>query len=114
MFVKGENRCSILLQQISHFQGLSQRERGGRGRGREGRRGGGRKEGREGERERGREGGVCVHAHDTMIHQCTGVMQYFLPQILNKLSRYLRYIYICINKHGKALFSISAHPPSAF
>ena len=34
--------------------------------------------------------------------------------ILNKLSQYLRYIYICINKHGKALSSISAHPPSTY
>ena len=41
------------------------------------------------------------------IHWCTGTSRYFLPRyeycILNKLSRYLRYIYICINKHGKAL-----------
>ena len=52
------------------------------------------------------------------IHRCTGTSRYFLPRyeyrILNKLSRYLRYIYICINKHGKALSSISAHPPSAY
>ena len=27
---------------------------------------------------------------------------------------YLQYVYICINKHGKALSSISARPPSAF
>ena len=32
-------------------------------------------------------------------------------RILNKLLRYLRYIYICINKHGKAMSSIS---PSTF
>ena len=48
------------------------------------------------------------------IHRCTGTSRYFLPRyeyhILNKLSRYLRYIYICINKHGKALSAISAHP----
>ena len=53
-----------------------------------------------------------------MIHRCTCTSRYFLPRyeyrILNKLSWYLRYIYICINKHGKALSSISVHPPSAF
>ena len=52
------------------------------------------------------------------IHRCIGASWYFLPRyeycILNKLSRYLRYIHICINKHGKALSSISAHPPSTF
>ena len=52
------------------------------------------------------------------IHRCTGTSRYLLPRyeyrILNKLSRYLRYIYICINKHGKALSSISAHPPSTY
>ena len=52
-----------------------------------------------------------------MIHWYTSTSRYFLPRyeycILNKLLRYLRYIYICINKHGKALSSISAHPPSA-
>ena len=41
------------------------------------------------------------------IHWCTGTSRYFLPwyeyRILNKLLRYLWYIYICINKHGKAL-----------
>ena len=51
-----------------------------------------------------------------MIQQYIGASQYFLSRyeycILNKLLRYLRYIYICINKHGKTLSSISAHPPS--
>ena len=59
-----------------------------------------------------------LHVRPATIHRCTCTSQYFLPwykyRILNKLSRYLRYIYICINKHGKALSSISAHPPSAF
>ena len=35
------------------------------------------------------------------IHRCTGTYHIF-----NKLSRYLRYIYIYINKHGKALSSL--------
>ena len=61
---------------------------------------------------------TCTCTRPATIHQCTGTSRYFLPRyeyrILNKLSRYLRYIYICINKHGEALSSISAHPPSAF
>ena len=52
------------------------------------------------------------------IHRCTGTSWYFLSRykyrISNKLSQYLWYIYICINKHGKALSSISAHPLLAF
>ena len=59
-----------------------------------------------------------IFGRPAMIHRCTGPMRYFLPRyeyrILNKPSRYLRYIHICINKHGKALSSISAHPPSTF
>ena len=53
------------------------------------------------------------------LQQYTGVPVHhdiFLPWyeycILNKVSQYLRYIHICINKHEKALSSISAHPPS--
>ena len=54
-----------------------------------------------------------VGTRPATIHRCTGTSRYFLPRyeyrILNKLSRYLWYIYICINKHGEALSSISAH-----
>ena len=45
------------------------------------------------------------------IHQCTGTSQYILPRNeyhINKLSQYLWYIYIRINKHGKVLSSISS------
>ena len=53
-----------------------------------------------------------------MIHWCTCTSWYFLPWykycILNKLSGYLWYINIGINKHGKALSSISAHPLLAY
>ena len=52
------------------------------------------------------------------MHQCTSASRYFLPpyeyHMLNNLSWYLQYIYICINKHGKALSLISVHPLSAF
>ena len=41
-------------------------------------------------------------------------MQWYKYRILNKLLRYLQLIDICINKHGKALSSISAHTLSAF
>ena len=50
------------------------------------------------------------------IPWCTGTSRYFLPRykyrIWNKLSRYLWYIYICVNKHKEPLSSISAHPPA--
>ena len=52
---------------------------------------------------------------DTLVYRYIAI---FLTQyeyrILNKLSWYLRCIYMCINKHGKALSSISAHPPSTY
>ena len=64
------------------------------------------------------QGNKDITIRPATIHRCTGTSRYFFPwyeyRILIKLSRYLRYIYICINKHGKALSSISAHPPSTY
>ena len=53
----------------------------------------------------GRPRRACVYCRPATIHRCTSASRYLLPRyeyhILNKLSRYLRYIYVCINKHGK-------------
>ena len=57
------------------------------------------------------------------IHRCTGTSLYFLPRYEYRI--YIEqaiaiftihlHINVCIdNKHGEALSSISAHPPSAF
>ena len=62
---------------------------------------------------------VTFSQHNTRpatIHRCTGTSRYsrYEYRILNKVSWYLRYIYICINKHGNALSLIGAHPPSTY
>ena len=53
---------------------------------------------------------LWVVGRPATIHRCTDTSGYFLPRyeycILNKLSQYLRYIYVCLNKEWKALSSM--------